>query len=81
MKNKEKEYIGFAIAEFFKNGRFKGYYSCSRDNGHIYVSGYGEIYYSKKQCQGYVNELNRSWGVNIFKCVKVNVILVEKYLK
>ena len=83
--NKMKERIfkdsqfGYAVAEFFKNGRFKCFWNVCRSNSNHTVSGvsgFGELYYSKRSCQRDVDALNKLWPTPVFKCVRAKLELM-----
>lgn len=76
MEKMEQE--GWAIAEYYKNGKFKCFWCAEMGiDGELEVTGYGELYFTKTRCKWYVDGLNASWGEDRFRCVKAKLVLED----
>ena len=71
--------VGWAIAEYYKNGKFKCFHEPSYNENYELrgVTGWGKLYYSKKSCKDDVDILNKLWNWDLFKCVKVKMEIIK----
>jgi len=68
-----KRNVGWAIAEFFKNGKFKSFVCVNKEKDIVGLSGFVYVYSTKKHATVECNELNLAWNNSPFKVVKVEV--------
>lgn len=72
---------GYMIGQFFKKGGLKRFVSAARNertddiDG---ITGHGELYYHRSDCNKDVKELNAVWGCNVFRCLKVEVKILDE---